>query len=74
MSNAKHVKALKRAIDAAGGPTALARRLRRTQAMVSKWIEREQVPAEWVLTVEAISGVPCYELRPDLYRKPEVVA
>jgi DNA-binding transcriptional regulator YdaS (Cro superfamily) len=58
---------LKRALDAAGGPSALGRELGISSAAVSQW---EQVPPLRVLDVERITGVPRHELRPDLYPPP----
>lgn len=42
---------------------------------VFKW-ERGRVPAERVLDVERVTGIPRHELRPDLYPPParEIVA
>lgn len=39
--------------------------LKLTRAAVSKW---ERIPAERVVEVERITGIPREELRPDLYR------
>lgn len=63
-------RALKRAIKSAGGPTALAAGISKrgdaiTPQAISQWT---RCPAERVLQVEAVSGVPRESLRPDLYR------
>lgn len=58
-------EALKRACEIAGNQTALARKLDRTKAAVSRWLA-EQVPAEVCPEIERITGVPCEELRPDV--------
>jgi TorA maturation chaperone TorD len=55
---------LEAAIRACGGVSELARRLGISQPSVSHW---QRVPAERVLTVEQVSGVPRATLRPDLY-------
>jgi TorA maturation chaperone TorD len=55
---------LQEAIRAAGGVTELARRIGISQPSVSNW---SRIPAERVLTVEAITGVARAMLRPDLY-------
>ena len=64
--------ALERAVEAAGGQTALAERIGNgvKQTNVWNWLNREKrVPAERVLAVEqATDGqVSRHELRPDLY-------
>lgn len=59
--------ALKRAIEAAGSQSKLAEAIGKTQGHVSKWLERNYIPAECVLPIEAATGVSRHELRPDLY-------
>lgn len=61
------IKALKTAIDIAGGQTALAEQIGKTQGHISKWLEREYIPAESVLDIEQATGVSRHILRPDLY-------
>lgn len=61
--------ALDRAIGAAGGVRALARAVGVSQPAISNW---RRVPADRVLSIEALTGVPRTELRPDLY--PDEVA
>jgi len=64
--------ALKRAIKVAGSQTALAKALNVTQAHVWNWLNRDsQVTAEYVLSIERLTGVPRYELRPDIYPPSE---
>jgi DNA-binding transcriptional regulator YdaS (Cro superfamily) len=70
---------LARAIEKAGGMTALARKLTergktvKDHRVVYQWT-RAQVPAEYCPDIEAITGVPCEQLRPDVHwdvlRKP----
>jgi TorA maturation chaperone TorD len=55
---------LDEAIRAAGGVTELARRIGIAQPSVSNW---SRVPAERVLSVEAVTGISRAVLRPDLY-------
>jgi DNA-binding transcriptional regulator YdaS (Cro superfamily) len=64
-------KALGRAIEAVGGLAGLADPLGITPQAVSQW---DEVPPLRVLAVERVSGVPRYELRPDLYPPPEVAS
>jgi DNA-binding transcriptional regulator YdaS (Cro superfamily) len=66
--------ALDRAIEAAGGQSKLARRLReRTNSKVRQghiWAWRHRtgvVPAEYVLPLEDLTGVSRHDVRPDLY-------
>src|SRR5215207_1293193 len=62
---------LEDAIRAAGGIGALARRLGISQPSVSNW---QRIPAERVVAVEALTGVPRASLRPDLYGMPDAAA
>ncbi|HEY2242600.1 MAG TPA: Cro/CI family transcriptional regulator [Xanthobacteraceae bacterium] len=57
-------KALREAIQKAGGVVALARALRISQQAVSKW---PVCPVRRAIAVEKASGVPRERLRPDLY-------
>jgi TorA maturation chaperone TorD len=57
-------RGLQEAIRAVGGVTELARRIGISQPSVSNWT---RIPAERVLTVEAVTGVGRAILRPDLY-------
>jgi DNA-binding transcriptional regulator YdaS (Cro superfamily) len=59
-------QALERAIDAAGGLTALARLLGlKSHAVIHQW-RLNRVPAEHCPSVEGATGVRCEELRPDV--------
>jgi TorA maturation chaperone TorD len=59
---------LEHAIRVAGGIGALARALGISQPSVSNW---QRVPAERVIAIEALTGVPRAHLRPDLYPMPD---
>ncbi len=58
---------LKKAVEAAGGQTALAERIGKTQGHISKWLQRGYIPPESVLPIERATGISRFELRPDLY-------
>ena len=55
---------LNEAIRAAGGVSQLAEKIGISQPSVSNW---HKIPAERVLTVEKVTGIPRSILRPDLY-------
>jgi DNA-binding transcriptional regulator YdaS (Cro superfamily) len=58
---------VKRAIAAAGGPTALARELGIRMESLYSW---EDNPPKRVAAVACASGIPRHELRPDLWDAP----
>lgn len=58
---------LRSIIQKAGGPVKVAAALGITSSAVSQW---KRVPPERVLAMEAATGVPRYELRPDMYPPP----
>lgn len=60
---------LDQAIRAAGGVSALARKIGISQPSLSNWT---RIPAERVLSIENLTGVDRKVLRPDLYRPPNV--
>lgn len=64
--------ALERAIEIAGGQSALAEKIGKKQAHVAMWLKRRKVPAEVCADIEgATSGeVTREELRPDVFRDP----
>lgn len=57
----------KRAIEKAGGPTALAKGLGIKMPSLYSW---SRIPAERVGRVSEITGIPRHELRPDLWEPP----
>ena len=62
------VQAFHRAIQTIGGQSALGRLIGRPQSTVWEWVDRrKQIPAEFVLKVEAATGISRHELRPDIY-------
>lgn len=61
-------KALTTAVENAGGQSALARICGIGQPAVWKWLQSaKRLPAEYVLRVEAATGVSRHLLRPDIY-------
>lgn len=60
------MNALSKAILAAGSQKALAEQIGVVQSAVSNWIKRKNVPSEYCPDIEAITGVRCEELRPDV--------
>ena len=54
------------AIEKAGGTSEMAKRLGISSQAISQWT---RVPVNRVLAVEALTQVPRYELRPDVYPK-----
>lgn len=67
--------ALKSAVAAAGGQSAMARICGVSQAAVWKWLQSgKRLPAEHVLAVERATGVSRHLLRPDIYPTPSAAA
>lgn len=61
-------EALERAVDLAGGQSALARICNVGQPAVWKWLQSgKRLPAGHVLAVERATGVSRHLLRPDIY-------
>lgn len=63
--------ALIKAIQIAGGQCALAEKLGVAQCTISAWVNRNKKapPPEYVLQIEAMTGVSRHELRPDVFGK-----
>ncbi|MCK8788194.1 helix-turn-helix domain-containing protein [Roseomonas sp. NAR14] len=62
-----------RAIEAAGGGAALAKRIGVTRFAVQQWKDTG-IPAGRVGKVSAATGIPLHELRPDLFPRAAEVA
>jgi DNA-binding transcriptional regulator YdaS (Cro superfamily) len=61
-------EALQTALDQAGGQSGLARICEVSQPAVWKWLQStKRLPAEYVLRVEAATGISRHYLRPDIY-------
>ncbi|MPT48024.1 MAG: helix-turn-helix domain-containing protein [Sphingobium sp.] len=62
------LEAFKKAVEIAGSQSALARLCGVGQPAVWKWLQSaKRLPAEYVLQVEAATGVSRHLLRPDIY-------
>lgn len=58
---------LERAIEISGGQTKLAHDIGTTQQGIYYWLKKNNVPAEFCVKIEEVTGVPKYELRPDIF-------
>jgi DNA-binding transcriptional regulator YdaS (Cro superfamily) len=58
------MKALKKAIEIAGGVAALASKIDVSPSAPSNWLARGNVPAEHCPAIERETGVKCEELNP----------
>ena len=67
--SAEHsASAVDRAIEKAGGASAVARAFGISPQAVGQW---KRIPAERVLALEALSGISRHLLRPDIYPATE---
>ena len=59
----------RKAVSLAGGPSALSRQLGITPQAISRWRARDTVPANWVLSIEALldGEISRHDLRPDVF-------
>tara|TARA_R100000935_G_scaffold29787_1_gene50111 strand:- start:199 stop:480 length:282 start_codon:yes stop_codon:yes gene_type:complete len=70
------LEALQQAVDIAGGQTELAKIIDPTQKKLKQqniwtWLNRDKkISARWVVKVSQVTGVPCHELRPDIFPTP----
>lgn len=63
---------LAKAVRAAGSQVAFGALIGKRQSTVQEWLARNRdLPAEYVLRIEAALGIPRYELRPDIYPPEE---
>jgi DNA-binding transcriptional regulator YdaS (Cro superfamily) len=64
--------ALKKAVERAGGQTALGQRIGVKQTTVRYWLteSKKGVPAQYAPAIERVTGVQRHELRPDVYPSP----
>jgi DNA-binding transcriptional regulator YdaS (Cro superfamily) len=59
---------LKKAVEAAGGQTAVAKKIGCTSQAVSKWCNTGEVPVKRLVAFERATGVPRQDLYPDLFK------
>lgn len=59
---------LKKAVEAAGGQSAVARKIGCTSQAVSKWCNTGEVPIKRLLDFEKATGIPRQDLYPDLFK------
>lgn len=62
---------VQKAINAVGSASELGKRLGITSQAISQW---QRIPIRKLIEIEAATGIPREQLRPDLYRQPEVAA
>lgn len=61
-------QALRKAIEIAGNQSRLHRAIgTKFPQNIQWWVVKGKVPAEWVKRIEAATGVPATELRPDIF-------
>ena len=66
------LQALERAVELAGGQSALARAIGKSQSHIWHWLKvAKRVPAEAAVAIEKATGIPRRELRPDLYAQSD---
>ena len=65
-------EALMGAVHKAGGQTELAKLIDAKQQNVWQWLNRDgRASAKYVAKISEATGVPCPELRPDIFPTPE---
>lgn len=65
------IEALKKAISIAGNQTILAEKLNIRPSSISVMLNRDKhCSPKYVAKISELTGVPCYELRPDIFPKP----
>jgi DNA-binding transcriptional regulator YdaS (Cro superfamily) len=67
----ENATALDRAIAAAGGMRKLARQMHITPQALSGWRLRGAIPHMRVRQVAEVTGIPIWELRPDVYKESD---
>lgn len=59
--------AIRKAIDIAGGQSALARKIGVKQPTIFRWLQKGVIPPRKVLLVEKLTGVSRHSLNPIIY-------
>ena len=73
MSNQSMLDALLRAVEIAGSAAELSEKigLSRTSSNVNVMVNRDKkASVKYVAKISEVTGVPCYELRPDIFPVP----
>lgn len=63
-------RAIDRVFEAGGGPGVLAEKLGITRTGISMW--RKRIPSRHLYRLQAITGIPPEEMRPDVFQPPLV--
>jgi DNA-binding transcriptional regulator YdaS (Cro superfamily) len=66
--------ALALAVRSAGSQSAFGRLVNKRQSTVREWLKADRLPGEYVLAIEAATGIAKEQLRPDLYRSEDASA
>jgi len=62
------MKKLSEKITELGGQSAFSKLVGVNPQSVWNWLNRDkQIPAEYVVRIEEITGIPCWEIRPDVF-------
>lgn len=59
---------LKKAVEAAGGQSAVARKIGCTSQAVSKWCSTGEVPLKRLIDFEKATGIPREKVYPELFK------
>lgn len=59
--------ALAEAVRKVGSQSAFGRLIKKRQSTVREWLIADRLPGEYVLAIEAATGVSRHRLRPDVY-------
>jgi DNA-binding transcriptional regulator YdaS (Cro superfamily) len=71
MKHSNPTLALKRAIEAAGSQSDLAKKIGKTQGHVASWLRRGRAAPDCVLAIEKATGISRHDLRPDIFGRTQ---